>query len=304
MKVRSHFKNGAKVVRNKILLIIFLALSFNTILAQDFTKVAKDIMVRDSIPEMIFAVITKDSILIQNALGHHKITELNEKPNASINDFFHLGSNTKAITGFLAACLVEKDLIKWDTRFFDLFPELKNKSNPEYYNITLENLLTHRARIHPYTSGEENRKNPEFAGNKQERRAKFAEFVLTLPPVENNENFNYSNAGYSIAAVMLEKVSGKSWEELCTEILKEKLMIDFAFGWPNRNYENQPFGHWNDNGIIVPIPPETEYDLSLIEPGGDLSMNIGNFIKFIQPVNNFERMQIQFSVAVNYFTAV
>lgn len=250
--------------------------------AQDFIKIAGDIMLKDSIPEMTFAIISKNKILIQNTLGHHKITELNEKPNARINDFFHIGSNTKAITGFIAAYLVENDRIKWNTKFFDLFPELKKQSDPEYYNITLEDLFTHRARIHPFTSSAEFQNCPEFTGTKQEKREKFAEFVLTLPPVENNNTYLYSNAGYSAATIMLEKVSEKSWEELCTEILKEKLQIDFAFGWPNRNFENQPFGHVSENGVLFPIPPETDYDLSLIEPGGDLSMNIANYAKFIQ----------------------
>jgi hypothetical protein len=57
--------------------------------AQDLTKIAADILARDSIPAMAFAVITKDNILVQNTLGHRKITELNEKPNASIKDYFH-----------------------------------------------------------------------------------------------------------------------------------------------------------------------------------------------------------------------
>jgi len=265
-------------------LISFSGFSQQIDKAQDFIKIAEDIMARDSIPAMTFAVIAKDGILIQNTLGHRKITELNEKPNADIKDFFHLGSNSKAVTGFIAANLVEQDKIKWDTKFFDLFPELKNKSNPEFYNITLEDLFSHRARVQPYTSGDESQKNPEFTGSKQERRAQFAKFVLTLPPVENEKSFNYSNSGYSIAAVMLEKVSGKSWEELCDEILKGKLKIDFMFGWPNRSDENQPFGHWNysEKGNLVPVLPETEYDLSLLEPAGDLSMNIKNYARFIQ----------------------
>ena len=266
----------------QILLFSFLTMFLHKVSAQDLTKIAEELMAKDNIPEMAFAIVTKDNVLIQNVLGHHKITELNERPNANIKDFFHLGSNTKAITGFISACLVEDCKIKWDTKFFDLFSELKNQSHPDYYRITLEDLLSHRARIQPFTSGVEFQKCPEFTGNKQERRTKFAEFVLTLPPVENDNVYHYSNAGFSIAAVMLEKVSGKSWEELCIEILKEKLKIDFAFGWPNRNFENQPYGHWNDHGEIIPIPPEIEYNLSCIEPAGDLSMNIENYIKFIQ----------------------
>ena len=65
-------------------------------------------------------------------------------------------------------------------------------------------------------------------------------------------------------------------------LLKSNLNIDFVFGWPNRNTENQPYGHWIENGKIVPVNPNTQYDLSLAEPAGDLSMNIDNYTKFIQ----------------------
>tara|TARA_R100001369_G_scaffold31716_3_gene56247 strand:+ start:1153 stop:2244 length:1092 start_codon:yes stop_codon:yes gene_type:complete len=269
-------------ITNRIILIIILLLAFNNIEAQNFEKFAKNIMLKDSIPEMTFAIITKDSISIKKILGHHKITELNEKPNANINDLFHLGSNTKAITGFIAGYLVDKNKIEWDTKFFDLFPKLKKKSNKDYHNITLKDLLTHRANTQPFTSGAEYQKLPKFNGNKQQQRAKFARYVLTLLAVNNTANHNYSNAGYSVATVMLEKVSGKSWENLCNEILKSNLNIDFVFGWPNRNAQNQPYGHWIENGKIVPVNPNTEYDLSLAEPAGDISMNIDNYTKFIQ----------------------
>lgn len=269
-------------IMNRIILIIILLLAFNKMEAQDFEKIAKDIIAKDSIPEMTFAIITKDSISIKKVLGHHKITELNEKPNADINDFFHLGSNTKAITGFIAGYLVDKNKIQWDTKFFDLFPKLKKKSNKDYNNITLKDLLTHRAKIQPFTSGTEYQKLPNFKGNKQQKRAEFARYVLTISAIKNTTNYNYSNAGYSVATLMLEKVSGKSWEDLCNEILKTHLDIDFVFGWPNRNAQNQPYGHWIENGKIVPVNPNVEYDLSLVEPAGDLSMNIENYTKFIQ----------------------
>jgi len=265
-----------------IITILLLVLEMNLVYSQDLSKIALEIMVKDSIPEMAFAVVSKDSILIKQTLGHHKISEINQSFNANTNDYFHLGSNTKAITGFIAAYLIEKEKISWETKFFDLFPELKSRSNSAYYNITLEDLLAHRANIQPFTDGEEFQKLPKFKGNKQEQRTKFAEYVLTLEPLESNESYNYSNADYSIASVMLEKVSGKSWEKLLTHVFKRKLKIDFALGWPNRNYKNQPFGHWIENNKLVSVPPNTKYDLNLVQPAGDLSMNIDNYARFIQ----------------------
>ena len=266
----------------KILLIIILVTSVPKINAQDFEKIAKEIMVKDTIPAMTFAIITEDSITIKKVLGHHKITEINEKSNVTIDDYFHLGSLTKAITGFIAGYLVDRDKIQWDTKLFELFPKLKKKSNNNYHSITLEDLLTHRANIQPFNDTREFQKLPKFKGNKQQKRAEFSKYVLTLKPVDNTTSYNYSNAGYSIAAMMLEKVSGKSWEDLCLEILKSEMKIDFVFGWPNRNLKNQPFGHWVEKGNIVPVYPDVDYELSLVEPAGNISMSIGNYAKFIQ----------------------
>ena len=266
----------------KIIFSLLLSALFINSNAQSLKNFAEKTIAKDSIPEMAFAIITKNKVLIKDVIGHHKSTEENLPSNANINDYFHLGSNTKAITSFVAAKLVEEKKINWDTKFFDLFPELKSKSNPAYLNITLEDLLSHRAKIQPFNTGAEYEKNPKFEGNKQQKRDQFAEYVLTLPPVVSLQSYNYSNAGYSVAALMLEKVTGKSWEDLITKVLKKDLKIDFAFGWPNRNFKNQPFGHWVENGKLIPIEANNGYNLSLAEPAGDISMNMNNYIKFIQ----------------------
>lgn len=278
------------MIKRIVLFFGFLATNFTY--AQNSIKIAEKIIKENDIPEMAFAVITKDSILIQEVVGFHQIKD--KQSNAKISDYFHLGSNTKAITGFIAAKLVEEQKINWDTKYFDLFPHLKNTSNNAYSNITLVDLLTHRANIQPYTSGNEYQKLPVFSGNKKNKRQQFSEYVLTQNPINNASVFNYSNAGYSIAAMMLEKVSNKSWEELIITYLRNDLELSVIFGWPNRNYDNQPYGHWIENNNLVAISPNIQYDLSLAEPAGDLSMNIKDYSKFIQlnieglaGINNF-----------------
>lgn len=267
-------------MRTKI--TIFLLFYFTNIFSQDLKEFANNVLIKYDIPEISFAVVTKDSILVKNTLGHHQFDQINDNQNATLNDLFHLGSNTKAITSFIAAYLVENGKINWNTKFFDLFPNLKLKSNSKYYNITLEELLIHRGRIQPFTSGLEYKQLPKFMGDKNKQRNQFSQYVLTLPAIENDEDYNYSNAGYSIATMMLEKVSKKSWEKLIDEVLVKRLNINVAFGWPNRNFENQPYGHWIENGKLVPILPNIDYNLNLAEPAGDLSMDIENYSKFIQ----------------------
>ena len=116
-----------------------------------------------------------------------------------------------------------------------MFPSWKKRSNPAYYEITLADLLSHRAKIQPYTSGVEFQELPKFMGDKSEQRKQFSKYLLIGKPVNNNEKiYNYSNAGYSIAALMLEKVSGKTWEKLTKQTMSDRLNVDVQFGWPNK----------------------------------------------------------------------
>ncbi|MTG98700.1 MULTISPECIES: serine hydrolase domain-containing protein [Myroides] len=254
----------------------------NTVYSQDLHHKIDSIRNLHNVPEVAYAIVTKDEILTVDITGFHKFAEQTTATAANIKDYFHLGSNSKAITGFIAANLVEQGKLSWQTTFFDLFPELKDSSNTAYHKATLQDYLSHRSKVHAFTSGTERLTLPIFKGNKQEQRQAFAKHVLTMDPIETQDGYTYSNAGYSIAATMLEKVSQKSWEELAKEILTKKLGISFVIGWPNRNLENQPWGHAMQYDVLESVPPTYNYALTLIEPAGDLSMNIENYIKYIQ----------------------
>lgn len=267
----------------RFFLSLFIIGISTTIRAQDLKKYTDSLMIKYNIPELGYSVISTDKILELQILGFHRTDLRNENTRASSLDYFHLGSNTKAITGFVAAKFVEENKIKWSTKFFDLFPRWKKYSNSAYYEITLLDLLSHRAKIQPYTSGLEYQELPEFIGSKSEQRKQFSKYLLAEKPVNNKiKTYNYSNGGYSIAALMLEKVSGKSWEHLTQEVMSQNLKIKIEFGWPNKLDGYQPYGHWIENDTLKAISPSIDYNLALGEPAGDISMTLPDYSKFIQ----------------------
>jgi CubicO group peptidase (beta-lactamase class C family) len=268
---------------NRIISTIIITVISLTVKGQDLQKFSDSLMMTNQIPELGFAVISPDSILELKTLGFHRTDLKNQQTKANLSDYFHLGSNTKAITGFVAAYLVEKNKIKWTTKFFDLFPDWKKNSNSAYYDITLVDLLSHRAKIQPYTSGLEFQELPAFKGDKSEQRKQFSKYLLKEKPVKNNGKvYNYSNAGYSIAALMLAKVSGKTWEQLTKELMTTKVKVNLGFGFPNRLNLNQPYGHWIEKDTLKALGPDIDYDLALGEPAGDISMTLPDYAKFIQ----------------------
>ncbi len=239
------------------------------------------------IPGLTYCIIRDGKIIQINALGY--IFEGSDKK-VTIEDKFQIGSCGKAYTSLISSRLVEKGLISWDTKLFDLFPEWKSNSNQAYYSITLKDLLSHKTSLQPlnsfYGKADPSSKKiiytniPNFTGNQQERRSQFCKYVLTLPPVKSTE-INYANSGYSIAGLMLEKVTGESWENLAMETAKE---IGISIDLGNSTDREQPWGHkvgWF--GKRIPVSPEdyTHFIDPIISPAGNINISIKDMAKYV-----------------------
>lgn len=236
------------------------------------------------IPGIAAVVLTSESILY---VGVDGLRKLGAPDSIQLDDRFHVGSNTKAMTGFVAAVLVEKGLIDWDSRIIDLFPEFAGAARDVYKDKTLQDLLSHQARIPAFTSGLEFAELPEFKGGNMEQRKAFVGWLLQQEPVDidTTRGYTYSNAGYGIAAAMLENVSGKSWEQLMQDELFDPLEIDGTIGWPAYSDEHQPWGHYydTDSDHVCPHDPHDEYQLPKIcNAAGDVSMSIQDYAKFLR----------------------
>ena len=263
----------------KLATILFLTIT-TFCFGQKTLQFADSIRKSYNIPEISYAVIDYKSTLEIAALGKHSI---DFPDTATLNDRFHIGSNTKAMTAFIIAKYVEKGKLKWTTKFFDLFPEWKEKSKPEYANITLQDLLSHKAGIQPF-QGEGDPQIPDFKGTNSEKRKQFGQFVLTLEPVKLDDQnpFIYSNAGYTLATLMLEKVTGKRWEQLVEKVFNKELKLNVKLSWPENQKQKDTWGHSSENGKLKPIPSTFDYHLDYTEPAGDLNIKLKDYIKFIQ----------------------
>ena len=107
---------------------------------------------------------------------------------------------------------------------------------------------------------------------------------MKVDPVElGPRGFTYSNAGYAVAGAMLEKASGRSWEDLMRDEIFIPFGIDGRVGWPAAEEENQPWGHWMRMGKLIPHDPHDEYQIpEIIYPGGNINMSIRDYGKWLQ----------------------
>ncbi|MFQ5453828.1 MAG: serine hydrolase domain-containing protein [Candidatus Zixiibacteriota bacterium] len=251
-------------------------------------------------PAVAFGVIRNDSVLLLNAVGYRDIAT---KEKVNVTDYFHIGSCTKSFTALLSGKLIEDGYLDWNTEFFTLFPELKENSHPAYHHITLEQLLSHRARLISFKEDAEvfpiiatYEKNLLNNTPLAQKRYHCIAQILRQDPQSSGLPLSklYSNAGYMAAALMLEKVTGKTWEELIMD-MSDELNLGIHIGWPVDLYPDQPKGHINpkkwDLDIdkeLVPISDQlrkyhfvNQFNL-LTAPGGNISITLKGFLEYAQ----------------------
>lgn len=205
---------------------------------------------------------------------------------AQLTDYWHLGSNTKGITSFVAARLVERGKLRWDTKLLEMVPELRGHVLPAYEAATLGTLLTHRAGIRPYNTGPEISALPVFTGDISQQRLQFAQFVLQQSPVvPGAKPYAYSNAGYALAALMLERATHRTWEQLVARTCR-RLGLRERLGFPNRQDAAQPWGHWlqrDQDSVLTALGPAIKYRIQpVLAPSGDVAMPLPDYARFVQ----------------------
>jgi CubicO group peptidase (beta-lactamase class C family) len=260
-------------LRTALLLLAFC--SGYTSYSQAFISFADSVRKAYHIPEIGIAVVSSSTILELDVIGEKKIGS--GRPAAKA-DRFRIGSNTKTVTGFIAAQLVKEGKISWNTKFFDLFPEMKAKGNPAYYDLTLLNLLSFRTRLIKYTYTDAAPEKEQFSGNEDRQRYQFMEWSFAQKPVPKKGERSFSNLGYVAAGLMLEKVTGKTYKQLANA-LGTSLGIDFQFGAPNTSDTMQTWGH---NAQLQPEPPADNYKLEWLLAAGNINVSLPDYSKFIQ----------------------
>jgi CubicO group peptidase (beta-lactamase class C family) len=241
------------------------------------------------LPAVAAAVIVEGKLRETAVVGVRKYGS--EVP-VAVNDPFHLGSCTKAMTASLVGLLVQQGKLKWETTLAEYFPQWKDAMHPDYRGVTLVHLLSHRAGAPPMTDGFAPVGKSELLllalQSPRAQRRRVAETVLTRPPIcKPGEKELYSNAGYTIVGAIIEQVTGEEYETLLRRMLFEPLGMSTAgFGaMGTADHIDAPWQHRRDADRIVPINPGPLSDNPpFITPAGRVHCSIEDWVKYVRCV--------------------
>lgn len=243
-----------------------------------------------NLPALAAAIVDKKGVTTSAAVGN-RVREVG--PAITVDDKFHLGSCTKAMTATLLATFVEEGKLTWETTIAEALPDLAEGMRPEYRNVTVAQLLAHRAGLSAETAAPGLSLNAMRKLNApfDQARLDYVRRVLEEPP-ENppGSKFKYANRGYIIAGAIAERFGGAPWEELMERRVFRPLGMESAGfggqatpGHDDPSQADQPWPHARLFGeVVIPIQPGPGADNPLlIGPAGTVHASMADWGRFL-----------------------
>ncbi len=238
---------------------------------------------KNNFPAMAAAVVVKGKLL---AVGTGGTRRVGTNIPVQRNDRFHLGSDTKAMTATLAAMLVDEGKLQWDSTLASVFPELAPSMDAGLQRVTLTQLLSHSSGLPADNQafGELLLKSSLQDGNLDVQRYWMLQQTAPKPlEATPGTRFAYSNLGFMIAGSMIERVTGKTWEELMVERLFTPLGLKNAGLGPQASMGrvDAPLGHRMVDGKLQAILSGPEGDNpAQMGPAGTAHMSVIDFARW------------------------
>jgi CubicO group peptidase (beta-lactamase class C family) len=185
------------------------------------------------------------------------------------DNIFRLGSVTKQFTSMAVMILQERGKLSVNDPICKYFADCPEAWKP----ITIRNLLTHTSGITNYTEFKDFAQTTILPTATGDMVARLEKEPLEFAP---GEKFSYSNSGYYLLGVVIEKASGKTYADFLQENIFTPLgMKQTGYDDSLRIIMNRAEGYQRQAGKIINAP---YMDMSVPYAAGSLYSNTGDLL--------------------------
>ena len=231
----------------------FAAETGNTDYSSIDKQIAEDIE-KYHIPGMAVAVVDKDNVLFEKTYGNCE----------SVDQPFIIGSMSKSFTAIAVMQLYEQGKLELDSPI----DEYINTSewfakNTDHAGITVKDLLNQTSGITTYRT------------------------FGSLESTEKYGNYEYANANYGLLGLIVEAVSGMSYEQYIEQNIFEPIGMSHSAASLEKSKENGLIDGYR-NYFGIPIAGEPDYPENIHKgtwtniPAGYISSSVADMEKYLQ----------------------
>jgi CubicO group peptidase (beta-lactamase class C family) len=212
-----------------------------------------------NVPGVTIAVVEKNKVVYAGGFGYR---DYEKKLPVTENTLFAIGSCTKAFTASMIGMLVKEGVVDIDKPVRNYLPELKFKNEYTNDHVTVRDMMCHRTGLprHDYS----------WYGSTVSRNELLERIQYLEPSAELREKYQYNNFMYMAQGVLIEKLTGKSWEQN----MKERILIPLGMTKTAINMEgmeksdDHSLAYTEKDGKIEAIPYR---NIDAIGPAGAIN---------------------------------
>jgi CubicO group peptidase (beta-lactamase class C family) len=160
------------------------------------------------------AIVKDGKVLYSRVIGYSQINGTEKKPLTAANKF-RIASIGKMYTAVMIMQLVEEQKLKLTDTLDRFFPQVPNANK-----ITILQMLSHRSGIPNVQRDWDPQRNWRNGITKNEM---FDLITKATPEFAPDTKQSYSNSGYFLLTLILEKITGKSYAEALEERITSKI---------------------------------------------------------------------------------
>lgn len=188
-----------------------LCLSLNgQITGRQIDSIAEKTLTTFNVPGIAVAVVKDGKVMHSKGYG---VTSIRTGEKVNEHTRFAIASNSKAFTAAALAMLIDSAKLEWTTRVTDIIPEFRLYTPFVSENFTVADLLCHRSGL-GLGAGD----LMFWPGSPRFSKQEIIHNLRYLKPVSQfRTKYDYDNLLYLVAGEVIERISGKSWEDFIEE---------------------------------------------------------------------------------------
>ena len=241
--------------------------------ADDIGRLMQDAVANGRLASLTAEVRRDGQVIFSKSVG---FADLEQDVKATPDGLYAIGSITKSMTAYCIFTLVNEGKLKLSDRLSDLLP---NYSGPGGHATILQ-LLTHTSGIPDYAgdSAPDLIGDPTRLFSEKDVLALFAQRPLVFNP---GEHWQYSNSGYFLLGLVIEKVTGRNYDD----VVHEKLLTPFGLTHVLMDYrqplmKNRVRGY--SHGADGRVQNAPVYDATIALAAGGYQASVGDLTRYIE----------------------
>jgi CubicO group peptidase (beta-lactamase class C family) len=213
------------------------------------------------VPGLAIAVIKDGQVILCEGYG---LRQIDTAAPVTSETLFPIASCTKAFTSLALGLLVEAGTLDWDTSLKHYLPTFKMWDSFATERLTPRDLLTHRSGLPGH--------DMLWYASTFDRREIFERLRYLEPSCDLRSSFQYQNLMYAVAGILVEEITGRSWEDFVQTQIFDRLGMHHSNFSTAAIQQSSDFAspHFYHEGQleVMPFPQEDAARQGMVPAGG------------------------------------